>query len=108
MPASISDSATDLLSSIPFPGSTTADTTLPKRNRDWLVTALSSYVGWKTLGTLPSLMVVLVLLSLWKGREADGDRGWLAKELREGHRNGGEGGKDVATRSTRTDVQVVG
>jgi hypothetical protein len=108
VPASISDAATDLLSSIPFLGTNTANTTLPKANRDWLVTALSSYVGWKALGTLPSLMVFLVLVSLWKGREADGDRGWLAKGLREANEDVGGKGKGVATRSTRTDVQIVG
>ncbi|KAJ4404480.1 hypothetical protein N0V91_005824 [Didymella pomorum] len=108
VPASISDAATDLLSSIPFLGTNTANTTLPKANRDWLVTALSSYVGWKALGTLPSLMVFLVLVSLWNGREADGDRGWLAKGLREANEDVGGKGKGVATRSTRTDVQIVG
>jgi hypothetical protein len=108
VPASISNSASDLLSSIPFFGSSTADTALPKTNRDWLVTALSSYLGWKTLGTLPSLMVLLVAISLWKGREAEGDSGWLAKKLREENKSAGEKGKGAATSSMRTDVQVVG
>ncbi|KAF3033343.1 hypothetical protein E8E11_002203 [Didymella keratinophila] len=108
VPVTISDFATDLLSSIPFLDSTNADDTLSKTNRDWLFTALSSYVGWKTLGTLPSLMVLLVLVSLWKGREADGDRGWLSKALREGNGDGGQTGNGVATRSTRTDVQAIG
>lgn len=65
-------------------------------------------MGWKALGTLPSLMVFLVLVSLWKGREADGDRGWLAKGLREANEDVGGKRKGVATRSTRTDVQIVG
>ncbi|KAF3033076.1 hypothetical protein E8E12_002355 [Didymella heteroderae] len=116
VPASISTlSATDLLSSIPFIGNGSDDIHAPKTNRDWLLTLLSSYVGWKTLGTLPSLMMLLVLLSLWKGREAGGDRGWLAKGLRGGERQRREnaGAKrctttDVSTRSGRTDVQVVG
>lgn len=105
VPASITESVTDLLSSIPFTGGSTADTTLARKNRDWLFTAFSSYVGWKMLGNLPSLMVLLVVISLWKGREADGDWGRLAKSLREGNKDVGEKGKGVAIRSTTAGVR---
>lgn len=109
VPASISDSSvTDLLSSIPLLSNSSTDTTVQKSSRDWLLTLLSSYIGWKTLGTLPSLMVLLVVVSLWRGREEAGERRWLAKGLREGNREVREKEKDVATRSTGTDVQVVG
>jgi hypothetical protein len=53
-------------------------------------------------------MVLLVAISLWKGREAEGDSGWLAKKLREENKSAGEKGKGAATSSMRTDVQVVG
>lgn len=105
MPASITETANDVLSSVPFIGGSPAGTTVRSKNRDWLVTALSSYVGWKTLGTLPSLMVLLVVVGLWKRREADGDRGWLAKGSREESKDVGEKGKGVAIRSTRADVR---
>lgn len=109
VPASVSNaSVTDLLSNIPLLSDSANDTSMRKSRRDWLLTMLSSYIGWKALGALPSLVVLLVLVSLWKGREADGDRGWLAKGLREVNREGGEKEKGVATRSMRTDVQVVG
>lgn len=91
------------LPAIPFLDTTGA----PKTNKEWLLTLLSGYVGWKTLGTLPSLMILLVLIALWKGREADGDRGWLAKGLRE-EKTERVQEKGVSTRSERTDLQVVG
>lgn len=52
-------------------------------------------------------MILSVLIALWKGREADGDRGWLAKRLRE-ERTERMQEKGVSTWSERTDVQVVG
>lgn len=98
------------LPAIPYLNSNSNDKTsdslsLPRTSRERLLTGLSVYVGWKMLGTLPSLMILLVALALWKGREADGDRGWLAKGLREENRVKEKG---MSTRSGRTDIQVVG
>ncbi|KAH6642849.1 hypothetical protein C7974DRAFT_111765 [Boeremia exigua] len=93
------------LSSAPF-----LDKGLPTTGKEWLMTLLGSYVGWKTLGTVPSLMILLVFLALYSGREdADERRGWIAK-------GGLRGGKEVekvtetglGVRSERTDVQTVG
>ena len=68
---------------------------------------LGSYVGWKAMGTLPSLMILYVFMYRWREQGADECRGWLAsKGLRESEEKVKERG--VGLRSERTDVQVVG
>ena len=41
-----------------LPALPSLDKGLPKSNKEWLVTLLGGYAGWKILGTLPSLVVL--------------------------------------------------
>jgi len=82
----------------------------PQTGKDWLLTALGSYVGWKAIGVLPFVVVVGVFFALRGGRE-EGVRGGARVAGERSAVEGVEGEKGetgVGLRSSRTDVQVVG
>lgn len=73
---------------------------------------LSGYAGWKLLGVVPCLMVMLVGLAVSGGREevvADANRGWFVNKgvkgesVREGKR---EEVKETGVRLRRREVGV--
>ncbi|KAJ4987568.1 hypothetical protein SVAN01_06881 [Stagonosporopsis vannaccii] len=88
----------------------------PQTGKDWLLTVLGSYVGWKTIGVAPFVVVVAVFLALRGGREEDV---WGGGRKRVGARGQREDGEEVEVerretgvglrrRTGRTDLQVVG
>lgn len=73
------------------------------------MTLLGGYAGWRLLGVMPSLMILLVVASLYLGKEDEltRRRGWLANKGLRGEKNERVRERGIGVRSERTDVQVV-